>query len=236
MSQLDINSGQIVANAPESERTGFIKRTYLHVAGALGALAILEFILIQSGIGQSYFESIQATKWYGIIALVVFIGISYVAGKWAHSNISREKQYLGLGVYIVALAIFFLPTFYVANTSYPGVLGHAFLVTSSLVAGITYTAFTSKINFSFLGKYLYIAMFVLIGVAISGWIFGFSLGLLFSAAAILVFGGFVLYDTSNIIHEYNTEQYVGASLALFSSIAFLFIHVLQLFMGMASDD
>ena len=208
----------------------------MHVAGALATLAILEFLLIQSGIGQSYFQTIQASKWYGIAAFGVFIVISMVANSWAHSGLSREKQYLGLGLYITALSLFFLPTFYVANTYYPGIMGHAFLVTLALVAGITFTAFTSKVNFSFLGKYLYVGMFVLIGVAISGWIFGFSLGLWFSGAAILVFGGFVLYDTSKIIHEYSTEQHVAASLALFASIAFLFINVLQFFMGMAGED
>ena len=86
-----------------------------------------------------------------------------------------------------------------------------------------------------MGKYLYVGIFVLIGVALSGWLFGFSLGLWFTGAAILLFGGFVLYDTSNIIHEYHTEQYVGASLALSSSIAFLFIQVVHLFMGMGDD-
>jgi FtsH-binding integral membrane protein len=37
-------------------------------------------------------------------------------------------------------------------------------------------------------------------------------------------------DTSNILHRYRTDQYVGASLALFASIALLFWYVLRLWM------
>ncbi|MEZ5477566.1 MAG: hypothetical protein R3E95_08810 [Thiolinea sp.] len=38
MAHLDIGSGTLVANASESERVGFIRRTYLHVAEAVLAL------------------------------------------------------------------------------------------------------------------------------------------------------------------------------------------------------
>lgn len=236
MSYLDASSGQVVANAAESERSAFIKRTYLHVGAGLMTLAVLEFLLIISGFGQSYLEMITTIKWYPILALVVFMGVSYVASGWAHSNISREKQYLGLGVYIAFLALFFLPNIYIAQKHAPDVLLHAAVVTAALVAGITYTAFTTKINFSFMGKFLRIGIFIAIGVAISGIIFGFSLGTWFSAAVVLLFAGFVLYDTSNIIHEYQTDQHVGASLALFSSIAFLFMNIVSLFLGIGGDD
>lgn len=236
MSYMDSGSGQIVANAAESERTAFIKRTYLHVGGGLLALAVLEYLLILSGIGQGYLETITTIPFYPIIALVVFLGVSYIASGWAHSGISREKQYLGLGVYIVFLAIYFLPNIYVAQKYAPDVLLHAAVATAALVAGITYTAFTTKINFSFLGKFLTIGIFIAIGVGISGYIFGFTLGTWFSAALVLLFAGFVLYDTSNIIHEYHTDQHVGASLALFSSIAFLFMNLVSLFLGMGGDD
>lgn len=236
MSYLDAGSGQIVANASESERTAFIKRTYMHVGGGLLTLAVLEYLLILSGIGQSYLAAITTIPFYPIIALVVFMGVSYMASNWAHSGISREKQYLGLAVYIVFLAIFFLPNIYIAQKHAPDVLLHAAVATAALVAGITYTAFTTKINFSFLGKFLTIGIFIAIGVAISGYIFGFSLGTWFSAALVLLFAGFVLYDTSNIIHEYSTDQHVGASLALFSSIAFLFMNLVSLFLGFGGDD
>ena len=54
MTQLDINAGVLVANASETERAGFIRRTYWHLAGAILAFAGLETVLIQSGVAESF--------------------------------------------------------------------------------------------------------------------------------------------------------------------------------------
>ena len=58
-----------------------------------------------------------------------------------------------------------------------------------------------------------------------------SLGLWFSAAMVIFAAGIILYNTSNIIHHYQTTQYVAASLGLFASVALLFWYVLQIFMS-----
>ena len=59
---------------------------------------------------------------------------------------------------------------------------------------------------------------------------GVSLGLWFSVAMVVLACGIILYNTSNVLHRYNTEQYVAASLTLFASIALLFWYILQIFM------
>ena len=48
--------------------------------------------------------------------------------------------------------------------------------------------------------------------------------------------GYILYDTSNILHHYRTDQHVAASLALFASVALLFWYVLRLLMALSSRD
>jgi FtsH-binding integral membrane protein len=62
------------------------------------------------------------------------------------------------------------------------------------------------------------------------------LGLLFVAAMILMASGYILYHTSNVMHEYNEEQYVAASLALFASVALLFWYALQLVMSLRNRE
>ena len=42
--------------------------------------------------------------------------------------------------------------------------------------------------------------------------------------------GYILYDTSNVLHHYRTDQHAAAAMALFSSVAMLFWYVLQLVM------
>lgn len=238
MSQLDVGSGQIVANAAEGERANFIKRTYVHLAGAIAAFAVLETILIQSGVANSFMSVLAGSKWSWLIVLGVFMVVSTVANNWAHSGVSREKQYMGLGLFVVAESIIFMPLIFMALMRDPSgtLLQNAAVVTGALVAGLTFTAFSTKINFSFMGRFLMIGGFIAMGLILASIIFGFSMGLWFSGAMILFAAASVLYSTSNIIHEYHTEQHVAASLSLFSSVGLLFWYILQFMMSMGGDD
>jgi len=235
MSYLDIGSGQVVANAPETERARFIKKTYVHLAGAIAAFALIETLLIKSGVALSFMGMLSGSKWSWLIVLGAFMLVSTVANNWAHSGMSREKQYMGLALFVVAEAVIFMPLIYMAAMRAPDVLQHAVIVTAALVGGLTFTAFTTKINFSFMGRALMIGGFIAMGIILASILFGFSLGLWFSGAMILFAAASVLYSTSNIIHEYHTEQYVAAALALFSSVGLLFWYILQFMMSMGDD-
>lgn len=48
-------------------------------------------------------------------------------------------------------------------------------------------------------------------------------------------GGAILYDTSNIIHKFSTDQHVAAALQLFASIALLFWYVLRIMIALSRD-
>ncbi|MEH6457855.1 MAG: Bax inhibitor-1 family protein [Cocleimonas sp.] len=238
MSQLDVGSGQIVANAAESERSSFIKRTYVHLAGAIALFAVLETALIQMGVANKFMGLLAMSSFSWLIVLGAFMAISTVANNWAHSGVSREKQYMGLGLGVLGYAIIFMPMILMAMMRDPSgtLLQNAAVVTAALVGGLTFTAFSTKINFSFMGRFLMIGGFVAMGLIVASMLFGFSLGLWFSGAMILFAAGSVLYSTSNIIHEFHTEQHVAASLSLFSSVGLLFWYILQFMMSMGGDD
>ena len=57
-------------------------------------------------------------------------------------------------------------------------------------------------------------------------LFGFSLGLWFSLAMIVLAAGSILYNTSNVLHRFRLDQHVAASLSLFASVALLLYYVL----------
>ena len=56
-----------------------------------------------------------------------------------------------------------------------------------------------------------------------------------SGASVLLFSGFILYDTSNIIRYYGTDEHVSATLALYLDILNLFIALLSI-LGIMSDE
>ena len=61
-------------------------------------------------------------------------------------------------------------------------------------------------------------------------LFGFSMGSWFAWAMAAFAAGAIVYQTSNIVHEYRPGQHVAAALGLFSSVALLLWYVLQIFM------
>jgi FtsH-binding integral membrane protein len=170
-----------------------------------------------------------------LVVMLAFMGVAWLAQRWAMSGASPQMQYAGLGLYILAEAIIFLPLMYiVVSYSSPSVIPMAGLITLNLFAGLTAVVFLTKKDFSWMRNILVIGSFVALGVIIASMIFGFSLGLLFSFVMVAFAAGAILYDTSNVMHHYRTDQHVAASLSLFASIALLFWYILNIVRS--SDD
>jgi FtsH-binding integral membrane protein len=217
-------------------RVAFIRSTYKYLAVALLAFTVVSGLLYMSGVGVAMLKLMSASRWVWIGFLGVFMVVGWLASNWADNAESNEKQMLGLGVYVLAESLIFSPLFAIAAMVAPKAIPAAGFITLLLVAGLTYTAFSTKKDFSFLGGILKIAGFCAIGAIIAGAIFGFSLGIWFSAIMVVFAGGCVLYDTSNIIHHYPADRPAGAALHLFASIALMLWYVLRILISLASSD
>ncbi|WP_221030365.1 Bax inhibitor-1/YccA family protein [Actomonas aquatica] len=222
----------VVAQAPAEQRAAFIRETYFTLAGAIFAFVALEAVFIGSSWAPDVVRLMTGGQYSWLIVLGAFMGVSWLADAWARSNVSQALQYVGLGLFVAAEAFLFLPLLYIAsNFSSPDVIPMAAIITGLLFAGLTATAFMTRKDFSFMRGILAIGGFVALGVIVCSMLFGFQLGLLFSAVMVLFAGGSILYTTSNIIHHYRTDQPVAAALALFSSVMLLFWYVLRILMA-----
>jgi FtsH-binding integral membrane protein len=222
-------------HAEESARAGFIRRTYLHLAGAIFAFVIVEAIVLQLPIAGAMAQ-FMTNGYSWLIVLGAYLGVSFLADRWARSETSPQMQYLGLGLFVVAEAIVFLPLLYLASFyAASNVIPTAAAITGFLFLGLTAVVFFTRKDFSWLRSVLTIGGFIAMGFIVASILFGFSLGLLFSVVMVAYAGGAILYDTSNILHHYRTDQHVAASLALFASVALLFWYVLRIVMA-SSDD
>ncbi len=230
------NNPYTVAEAQPTERAAFIRNTYLHLAMAVMALIAVEAVLLQIPAMRTLaMNMIGVYMWLVVIGLFMFV--SHMATKWASSGSSRGTQYAGLGLYILAQAVIFMPLLMIASmkTGDNRLIVKAGMITGGLFLGLTVVTFITKKDFSFLGSIISVGAFIALGFILAGVIFGFSLGLFFSGAMVLLMAGSILYQTSNIMHHYSTTQHVAASLALFASVATLFWYVLQFLMSMSSD-
>ncbi len=223
-----------VAQARPTERALFIRKTYTHLAAAVGIFALLEMFFFSSGIADGIAQFFLGSRflWLGVLGGFALLG--WMARSLA-AKADLQNQYLGFGIYILAQAIIFIPLLYIAvNFSDPTVLPSAAIMTLALFGGLSAVALTTKKDFSFLGGILKIGSFIALGLILaSTFIGGLTLGIWFSGAMILFAGAAILYDTSKVIHNYSTTQYVSASIELFASLALLFWYILQFAMQMS---
>lgn len=223
----------LVVHAKEVEKAEFYKKTYLHVA-----LAILAFIGVETILLKTVPPEVIGLMFQGKFTWLLIIGVfwlaSVLANKWSLSQ-SRSVQYMGLGFYILLEALIFMPMIYIAVVNVGGsIIYQAAMLTIAMFAGISFVAFTSKRDFSFLRNIIVIGGFISLGLIVGGMIFGFDLGLWFSVGMVILASATILYQTSKLKDSYTTDQYVGASLQLFASIMLLFWYILRILMSRRS--
>jgi FtsH-binding integral membrane protein len=225
-----------VANAWPEERAQFIRRTYAHLAFAVLGFLVIEYLLLGlPGIERAV--ALMTTGYNWLVVLLLFMVAGWIADRWARSEVSRGLQYAGLALYVVIEAIIFLPLLFVAVnlTRDPTVLPAAAIITGLLFAGLTVVAFTTRADFSFLRGILVIGFFVALGLIVASLIFGFELGVIFAVVMVGLASAAILYNTSNILHYYRTDQYVAAALSLFAAVALLFYYVLWILLALRRE-
>ncbi len=218
-----------VAALGNDARSSFIWRTYGHVALAILGFAGIETYLFDSGLAQPLAQAMLGFNW--LLILGAFMIVGWLATHVAHSVTSKPLQYLALAAFVAAEAVIFVPLLAIAIALQPGIVESAVGVTLLGTVGLTAVAFITRKDFSFLrGILVWGGILALIAIA-SSVLFGFQMGTWFSVAMIGFAGAAVLYDTSNILHHYPEDRYVGAALQLFASIALMLWYVLRLFMS-----
>jgi hypothetical protein len=220
----------VAAEAPADARADFIKKVYLHLGGAVLAFVALQVVFDRIGLGKAMFDFAMSSGRFGWLLVVIgFVGISQVADRFASQPRSRGMQYAGLGLYVVGEAFIFLPLIYIAAHFVEGpVLREAAVYTSIIFAGTSAIVFITGKDFAFMRQGLMVAGWGALGLVVCSLIFGFNLGMVFSAFMVLLAAGYILYYTGAILRRYPTDAYVAASLALFSAVALLFWYVLRI--------
>lgn len=96
-------------------------------------------------------------------------------------------------------------------------------------------ATVSKRDFSGMGKFLFIGMIVILLAALANIFFQIpALSLAISAAAVMVFSAYILYDISRIVQGGETN-YVSATLSVYLSIYNVFVSLLHLIMALTGE-
>jgi modulator of FtsH protease len=96
-------------------------------------------------------------------------------------------------------------------------------------------ATVTKKDFSFMGKFLFIGLIMLVIASLANAFFQVPvMSLVISAVAILIFSAYILFDISQIVHGGETN-YVMATLTLYLDIYNIFINLLSLLMAFSGE-
>ena len=228
-----------------SARVRFIRLTYLHLLLAILAFAGLEYLLMTNpflGVHVSgpLVEFALGVRWHWGVVLAVFMGVSWVADYLASHASSKFVQYMGLLFYVCAEALIFVPLLALVEWktaailsrggTEPHIIRDSAFVTMAIFAALTLSVFISKKDFSFMRSGLMMAGGAALTLIFLSLGFGFNLGIVFSVAMVVLAGGYILYQTSQVLAHYDPHQHVAAALALFSSVALMFWYVIRIFM------
>lgn len=140
-------------------------------------------------------------------------------------------NYFLLGIFTVALA--FAVGLTCAFTSGKVILESVILTTAVVVALTLFTFWAARRghDFNFLGPFLFAAVIVLVLFALIQLFFplGRISMMIYGALASLIFSGYIIYDTDNLIKRYSYDEYIWASVSLYLDIINLFLSLLTIF-------
>jgi modulator of FtsH protease len=227
--------GAPYATARPSTRLGFLKKVYglftaSIVFSAAGALVALNAGRSASPTGIPPLVGFFANHW--IIALVITLGSVFGASYVRHKPGINVVALFGMAT---ILGIVFAPALFVAQLSagLGGTLSSspvrdAFLLAVTGFVGLTGYALVTKKDFSYLGGALTMGLFVLIGASILNLFLGSSVfGLAISSVAVLLFGAYILYDTSQLLRS-DEDDAVGGAISLYLNFLNLFLAILRI--------
>jgi len=107
--------------------------------------------------------------------------------------------------------------------------------TGVIFLGLSAYALATRKDFSFMGGFIFVGMLVAIGAMVVNIFLGIpALALAVSAAVIMIMSGFILFQTSAMIHGGETN-YISATASLFLSILNIFTSLLHI-LGAFGDD
>lgn len=213
------------AQAPATERAKFLQRTYTWLLGGILAFCALVAAWPESEFLQSITSVFVRTP---ILGFVLLMATSYGARMLAEKDMPINV--IGYALVVLMYGAIIAPLIYIVA---PELVQTAALITGFIFVGLTAFVFMTGKDFSFMRGALVAGLFGLIGVGLAAMIFGFSVGIWFSYAGALLFSGFILYDTSQILHHYPTTKHIPAAINLFTSIIILFQYILTI---LASQD
>jgi FtsH-binding integral membrane protein len=211
------------ASVTTTDRLVFIKKVYSLLAMSMGTAAIGAYL----GSGPLLLLVAPNMMLFFILQIALIFFASFAARK-------PGLNMVALFSFTTVSGLTLGPLLYQVG---PSIAAEAFALTAITFAGLSMYVVYSKKDFSFMSGFLMTGLIVLVvgGLLNMFFIQSGMMHFVMSGASVLLFSGFILYDTSNIMRYYGTDEYVSATLALYLDVLNLFIALLSI-LGIMGDE
>ena len=211
------------ASVSTTDRLTFIKKVYSLLAMSMGSAAVGAYL----GSGPLLLLVAPNMMLFFILQFALIIFASFASRR-------PGLNMVALFSFTTVSGLTLGPLLYQVG---PSIAAEAFALTAITFAGLSLYVVYSRKDFSFMSGFLMTGLIVLVvgGLLNMFFIQSGMMHFVMSGASVLLFSGFILYDTSNILRYYGTDEYVSATLALYLDILNLFIALLSI-LGIMSDD
>jgi len=211
------------ASVTTTDRLVFIKKVYSLLAMSMGTAAIGAYL----GSGPLLLLVAPNIMLFFILQIALIFFASFAARK-------PGLNMVALFSFTTVSGLTLGPLLYQVG---PSIAAEAFALTAITFAGLSMYVVYSKKDFSFMSGFLMTGLIVLVvgGLLNMFFIQSGMMHFVMSGASVLLFSGFILYDTSNILRYYGTDEHVSATLALYLDVLNLFIALLSI-LGIMSRE
>lgn len=237
--------GQVsVAAAATPVRMAFIRKVYALFSGSMLVWAGTTALAMSSDAVLNGFLNVLGTGFIGWMLLMA--GLFMVLRLTAKSF---PLNVIGLGVFALLEGLITAPFILLVTGSvglnattgaYEAVVSantlsltlQAFALTAAVFGSITAYVLTTKKDFSFMRGALALGFGLAIGLIVVSFFWSGAANIVggtgFAAAMVALFAGFMLYDTSNIVHRYAANQAASAAANLLLNFVMMFRYILIL--------
>ena len=206
-----------------------LRNTYMLLALSMVPTVIGALLGVQMGF--SFFAGSP------MISFMVFLGVAF-AFMW---GIERTKN-SGMGVVLLLGFTFFMGLMLsrILQVALGFCFGGTLIATAAGGTGAIFftlatVATVTRKDFSFLGKFLFIGVIVVLLAAVANIFFQIpALSLTISAVAVMIFSAYILYDISRIVNG-GEDNYITATLAVYLDVYNVFVSLLHLLMAFTGD-
>ncbi|KAI9182250.1 hypothetical protein LWI28_023538 [Acer negundo] len=209
-------------------RWAFIRKIYVILSIQLLATIMVAATVVSVRPIATFFSTTGA----GLALYIVLIITPFIVlCPLYYYHQKHPVNYLLLGIFTISLA--FVVGLTCAFTSGKVILEAVILTTVVVVSLTLYTFWAARRghDFNFLGPFLFGAVLVLMVFAVIQILFplGKISVMIYGCLAAIIFCGYIVYDTDNLIKRYSYDEYIWAAVSLYLDVINLFLALLTIF-------